>query len=362
MPLKRAAKSIVKLVAIAAVGAAIGVVAFQAGKRAIDTAPPAPPKAAATVVTLGEGTLVDTGSALVSARWVPTASVRHRRSGTVTASSLPSGVRTVIDSGTVLFSVDGRAVIAVRGAVPAFRAMGPTMAGDDIAQFQQFLADLGLLTAPVDGKWGTATTAATRVWQDLAHLPRSATVEFGSIVYLPTLPTTVTSDPTLVVGAIADEGTVAFQQLAAVPRFAAIVSPDSTESITGGLRVEADVGGTALEFTTAETQTVDEAGVITVDLEPVAAAVECGSWCDAIVTGRATQVSGIVTRAGPLDGVVVPVGALRSGAGDELFVVAVGGAEMPVTVTLRVGANAIVEGVPAGTKIELPTAATAAPA
>ena len=116
-----------------------------------------------------------------------------------------------------------------------------------------------------------------------------------------------------------------------------------------------------MEFTTADSQTVDGAGVITVDLRPVAGAVECASWCDAIFTGRSTQVSGMVTRAGPVTGVIVPIGALRSGVGDGLFVVAVGGAEMPVTVTLRVGANAIVEGVPAGTTIELPTAAAAAP-
>jgi peptidoglycan hydrolase-like protein with peptidoglycan-binding domain len=267
----------------------------------------------------------------------------------------------VIDSGMTLYSVDGRAVVAVRGAVPAFRAMGQNMVGDDIAQFQQFLADLGLLTAPVDGKWNAETTSATRVWQDLMRLPRSATVELGSIVFLPTLPATATPDPTLVVGAIANEGTAAFELLAPVPRLAAIVSPESTESITGGLLVDVEVGGTAMEFATADTQTVDEAGVITVELRPVSGAAECASWCDAIVTGRPTQLSATVTRAGPLTGVIVPIGALRSGPGDRLFIVAVGGAELPITVNLRVGANAIVDGVPEGTRIELPTAAAAAP-
>jgi Putative peptidoglycan binding domain len=357
MPMKRAVVTAVKVLLAVAVVVAVGVVGFQAGKRAVDTAPPVPETAAPVVVTLSDGTLVDTDEVPVTARWVPVASYLHRRSGTVTSSFMSAGTRTVIDAGTVLYSVDGGPVIAVRGAVPAFRTMGPTMVGDDITQFQQFLADLGILTAPVDGRWGAATTAALRAWQDQTKRPRSAVVELGSIVFMATLPTAVSADPTLTVGALASEGSTAFYELSPVPRFAVVVSPDANGSITGGLGLRLTVGATPLEFSTADTETVDEAGVMSVDLKPDSSSNQCGSWCDAIATGRPTQLSGTVTRAGPLAGVIAPIGALRSGAGDDLFVVTGAGVEVPVSVTLRVGANAIVEGVPAGTEIQLPVAA-----
>lgn len=357
MPMKRAAATPMKVLVALAVVVAVGVVGFQAGKRAVDTAPPEPEAAAPVVVTLSDGMLVDTDEVPVTARWKPVASYLHRRSGTVTSSFMSGGTRTVIDAGTVLYSVDGGPVIAARGAVPAFRTMGPTMVGDDITQLQQFLSDLGFLAPPVDGIWGAATTAALRAWQDQTKRPRSTVVELGSIVFMPTLPTAVSPDAALMVGAIASEGSTAFYELSPVPQFAVVVSPDAKGSITGGLGLRLTVGDTSLEFSTADTSTVDAAGAMSVELEPDPSANRCGSWCDAIATGRPTQLSGTVTRAGPLAGVIAPIGALRSGAGDELFVVTGAGLEVPVSVALRVGANAIVEGVPAGTEIQLPVAA-----
>lgn len=343
----------VKMVVTLALLAAVVALSYRAGERAVDTAPPAPVQASPTVVSAQEGTLVESTSTLVEAKWLSTRSWLNRRSGTVTGSFLPLGQRTVVDVGSVLYEIDGAPVLVIRGSTPAYRTIGPNIVGRDVAQFQQFLVDQGLLTGAVDGKWGSATSAAVRVWQDGAGRPRSATVDLGSIVFMDALPATIAPAPQLVVGAVIGDGSVAFDELAPTPRFDVVVQQGANDSIGGGLKVEVVVADTRLEFVTASSPTFDPEGGVTVGLDQVPQS-ECAEWCASLATGVVTQLPATVTRSGPMDGVIVPVGALRSGAGSELYVVSADGEKMPVVVRLQVGSSAIVDGIDAGTAIELP--------
>ncbi len=175
----------------------------------------------------------------------------------------------------------------------------------------------------------------------------------GSIIFVPTLPFVANVDPKIDVGGIIADGDTAFDLLSAVPQFTITTTPGSTP-ITAGLAVTTAVDGTTLSFTTTTRQNPNDQGNIDIELQPTAG-LTCGAWCDSIPTDGVSQFPGTVTRMGPVQGVIVPVGAIHSGTNAELFVVGADGGDVPVTIVLQVGADAIVDGVTDGTRILLPS-------
>ncbi len=346
--------SVLRIVVVTVVIVAVGAAAWLAGDRAADTAPPPPPAAAPPLVTATTGVLVDQGPVQVVARWRRTSTYQSRRAGTVTKVMLPTGTTSTIGAGSALFELDTAPVIAMRGEVPAYRDLGPGADGPDLAQLQQFLLDAGYFTGAVDGKWGPVTSAAVTRWQDASGIARSTTLPLGTVVFVPDLPSLVTAAPDLVRGAVLADGAPIFDEVAAAPSFAVRLPPGPSEGLGPGLSVVVTVSTTALDFTTSDKQTTDDDGTTTIPLDP-AAPLTCARWCDAVPTDDTSAWPGVVTRAGPAEGVVVPVGALRSGTGEELFVVLADGSNVPVDVRLQVGASAIVSGVDDGAEIELPT-------
>jgi hypothetical protein len=97
--------------------------------------------------------------------------------GTLTA--LPA-VGTIIDNGTVLAEVDGQPVIALRGPIPMWRDLGPSVSdGKDVLQLEFLLAALGYADehgVTVDDDWTAATTDAV---QD-----DDGTIQLGEVVWV----------------------------------------------------------------------------------------------------------------------------------------------------------------------------------
>lgn len=77
--------------------------------------------------------------------------------GTVTGTTCTPG-RT-IDSGSVVFSVDGRPMLALATSVPLWRDLGPGDRGDDVRSLQQELDRLGYAVA-ADGELGLGSVDA----------------------------------------------------------------------------------------------------------------------------------------------------------------------------------------------------------
>ena len=69
-----------------------------------------------------------------------------------------------LQEGALLLIASGRPVFVLQGRVPAYRDMGPGMAGDDIRQLEQALARLGFNPGPVDGRYDQQTAAAVGRW------------------------------------------------------------------------------------------------------------------------------------------------------------------------------------------------------
>ena len=94
----------------------------------------------------------------------------HRGAGDVLAggdgvvTELPKTGSTV-GPGEVLYEVDDRPVVLLRGDTPAHRALAPGDRGEDVRRFEQALAELGYTGFTPDQHYTWATAAAVERWQ-----------------------------------------------------------------------------------------------------------------------------------------------------------------------------------------------------
>jgi hypothetical protein len=299
--------------------------------------------------------LVDQRPVQVRAGWVRVEQSPYRRDGTVTATMLSADRPSEVVAGAVLYRIDQLAVIAVPGAVPAYRDLGAGVNGDDVAQLQAFLVSQGA-DLTVDGSWGSATTRAWTAWQRDALLDPRQDAPLGTVVFFAELPATIAASPAHVVGEVVVAGDVVFDRLASQPEFVVPAAAGSTVLPEAGARVAFSIGDHEVDLTVTGRRTVTDDGTVEFELDSSAQG-PCGEWCDEIDTNDSTVLPATMTVAGPAEGTVVPLGLIRT-SGSTLFVVDGDGNEIDVEIVLQVGGNAVVDGVDAGTTIEVPGVVT----
>ncbi|RPI25643.1 MAG: hypothetical protein EHM57_01255 [Actinobacteria bacterium] len=112
----------------------------------------------------------------------------------IATSSSPTGTITsivddgaIVDHGDVLYEVEGRPVVLLAGTLPAYRTMRQGTSGDDVAQLEQVLADLGFGGdgLVVDGVFDAATAGAVAAWQSAIGAPPDRVVDLGEAVFSP---------------------------------------------------------------------------------------------------------------------------------------------------------------------------------
>jgi peptidoglycan hydrolase-like protein with peptidoglycan-binding domain len=75
-----------------------------------------------------------------------------------------------IAPGTVLIEVSGRPIVALAGAIPAYRDLKPGDTGNDVAQLQSALRALGYPDSDTDGAFGAGTkSAVTRLYEHVGY-------------------------------------------------------------------------------------------------------------------------------------------------------------------------------------------------
>lgn len=230
--------------------------------------------------------------------------VTARGSGTVTW--LPA-VGTVAERGAVLYRVDERPVVALYGALPAYRTLRAGDEGADVRQLEENLAALGRTGFTVDDEYTSATAAAVADWQDDLGLDDTGVVDAATVVYVAG-PVRVSTHDTAV-GAPAG-GPV-------------LRTTGTTRSVTVDLPVADQalaVAGAAVAVTLPSGQVVD--GTIAA-VGTVATAAES----DAPGGGTESTIEVVVTIAdqaalGTLDEAPVDV-ALRSAAREDVLTVPV---------------------------------------
>lgn len=109
--------------------------------------------------------------------------IQHPGAGTITAIVEP-GVELV--TGTELYSVDNVPTVVLPGAVPAWRTMGVDAVGDDVAQLELALVEMGydaLGLLSVDDTYTSYTADLVELWQADLGVDETGVVEFGSVVF-----------------------------------------------------------------------------------------------------------------------------------------------------------------------------------
>jgi hypothetical protein len=105
--------------------------------------------------------------------------------GTLTALPEPGNV---IEPGDVVAEVDGRPVIALEGAFPLWRALGPGVAdGKDVLQVEYMLATLGYAQEydiTVDDEWTSATTDAVEAFQEDHGQDDDGVIDLGELIFI----------------------------------------------------------------------------------------------------------------------------------------------------------------------------------
>ena len=338
------------------VAAGLGVAGYWLGTRTVRTAPTKPAAALTATVVARNGTLVDERPATVSAEWAKSSTVLNRLPGTVTATHISAVQPTTISAGEVLFVIDQTPVVAMAGAVPAFREMTPDLAGADIAQLQEYLIAAGYSISNPDGRWRYSTTVAYNQWRKDMSLPPRETIVLGEVQFFATLPVVVTATEKLTVGGVVGDTDVVFNGLATVPSLTLSVGIEASQQFPVGTLISVDVNGTTVDAVTTTREALAPAGsgrLVQLDLSETAKV--CQVWCDRVPTASASSWPATVRVKGPATGIIVPVGAVQSGAGSAKIVKLKSGDSRSVQVVLQVGGDAVVTGVQAGDVIELPT-------
>ncbi|HJS93285.1 MAG TPA: peptidoglycan-binding protein [Solirubrobacteraceae bacterium] len=125
-------------------------------------------------------------------------SVINQARGTYTELPAPGHV---ISEGRVLYRVNDRPVVLLRGSTPAYRTMSAGARGPDVAELNAALVALGYATrarlSPTSASFGSATTTAVEKLQAALGVTRTGTLTLGQAVFEPTAVrvTTVLAQP-----------------------------------------------------------------------------------------------------------------------------------------------------------------------
>jgi multidrug efflux pump subunit AcrA (membrane-fusion protein) len=105
--------------------------------------------------------------------------------GTLTALPAPGEV---LEPGDVVAEIDGLPIIAVQGAFPLWRALGPGVDdGKDVLQLEYLLASLGYAQehdVTVDEDWTSATTEAVEAFQEDHSQDDDGEIDLGELVFI----------------------------------------------------------------------------------------------------------------------------------------------------------------------------------
>ena len=198
-------------------------------------------------------------------------------SGVITRDGLPAGAD--FDAGAVLGSVAERPVIALSGAIPAYRSLEVGATGSDVAQLQTGLQALGHVVADRSGTYGRSTAAAVysmyldRGFSAVAPggspaTRRDASVPFGEVTFLPSLP----AQSVTACGTTGMQTTTSLcSVVGGATRLLAVVSIADGGRLSTGLSVEIDASdGETLLGVLGTMETPDAPGPPTTDQEPSA--------------------------------------------------------------------------------------------
>jgi peptidoglycan hydrolase-like protein with peptidoglycan-binding domain len=309
------------------------------------------PEPTAVVAEVAEGTVSEHQDYGVVARW-PTQPVGINTAvGTLTSIAVEAG-GTLVDAGDTVYTVDLAPVIVARGAVPSFRTLQQGVRGEDVAQLQRLLIDLGHLDGTADGAFGAATRAAVQRWNASMGFREDSTVPIGRLVFVPQLPTRLAPAEGTAVGMQLTTGAFTLVGAASTPDFSFSVLPEMLEQVAEGMPVRIDGAGHMWEAEVSHLAIPedDAVGATVAVLRPVEGVESiCGDACgDAVALGARTVLRGELILVPETRGTVVPTSAISTDASGATAVSLAGGGRVAVDVLASADGRSVVRGVSVG--------------
>ncbi|MBG6085900.1 peptidoglycan-binding protein [Actinomadura viridis] len=324
-------RTVVVIVAVVAgAGVAFAVVnPFGGDSKAKDTANGAP----TGLATVTQGRLSARTSVSGTLTYLGAYRAINQAGGTFTR--LPRANR-VYRQGQVIYRVDGKPVILLKGSTPLYRDLKQGMRGADVKQLNAALVALGYAGSelnPRSGYFGWATADALEELQDDVGMEEDGELDKGQAVILPDDRIRVTK-VTPVTGAAASAGTEVFQASSTDRQVTVAVDATSRSQVKVGDKVTITLPdlkttpGTVESVGTVVKKNSSGGATINVRIRPT----------DPKATGNLDQapVSVSIVTESVADALSVPVNALLAllGGGYGVEVVDPGGTRRLVPVTL----------------------------
>lgn len=120
----------------------------------------------------------------------PLAGAQARRA--VISGRLPTAGQSV-KAGQVVVEISGRPIIALPGAVPAYRDLGPGDAGGDVRQLHRALKEAGFAVDPSSSTFGEPTGTAVAALYRRAGYSTDGSLPAGEVVFVDSMPATVSA-------------------------------------------------------------------------------------------------------------------------------------------------------------------------
>jgi len=179
---------------------------------------------------------------------------------TITSITTPN---TPVSFGDVLYTVDGQPVVAIQGALPAWRSLSTASAdGADVAQLEAGLVALGYdpqQKVTVDDHFDSATRTMVKAWQKGLGIEQTGTVPLGSVVFIPAATTVSTVDQS--VGDTVGDGDTVMTLATSTQQVLVDVPAGDEAAVVPGLQVGiGDVQGTVSRL-----QSADQNGSVAVE-------------------------------------------------------------------------------------------------
>lgn len=286
-----------------------------------------------------------------------------RRATTPLAVNRLSGVVTSVGkdgdakAGSILYSVNRRAVRVVAGGTPFYRDLQDGASGPDVKQLQQALVATGA-KLEADGTWGSSTTQAVKKWQTDAGEEATGTMPLGEVVAVPKLPIPVQFDRSVLwPGAQLSGGEALLKTTSGQPSFAMEVTRAQEKLVPVGTTVRVKNGDITWEGVTGDpVPSKSGNGLNELPVTTASGGLLCGNQCDTLPAGGETSLLTDVVVIPPVTGPVVPVAAITTqpdGSTSVTVVKSGGDTTQKVTVKGVSDGLAVVDGVKVGDEVRV---------
>ena len=347
------------LVALACM-VALAVAAGAGWWAARATLEPQTPESAATTpdVVWAQATTSSVGRSL------PLSTTLRQPARTVASNVLPGVVLSTspgeVGQGDRIYVVAGTPVRVVQGEVPFYRDLARNLEGDDVAQLQQALIDLGHLAGSADGEFGWRTERAVKAWQKELGQRQTGVVPLGELVAVDRLPTVVQLGESIVRGATLGGGEESVLAPTGEQQFVLVVTQDQARMIPAEATVDITWQDQTWQGVIASSEQ-DEFGNTEFTLTAPDGGPVCGEACDTLPGDAQVTLRSEIVIVPRIEGTAVPAAAVHTRADGTAYVITEQG-ETDVTVAGSGGGVAIVEGIEVGTRVQALAGAPGSPA